>query len=79
MSRNKKIDTENTFTSHLIELRSRLIKTFVFFIFFFLISYYFAEYIYGFSGKTHFRSRYSSGLERRLIFTALHEAFFNIP
>ena len=35
MIRNKKIDTENTFTSHLTELRSRLIKTFVFFIIFF--------------------------------------------
>ena len=34
MIRNKKIDTENTFTSHLTELRSRLIKTFVFYYFF---------------------------------------------
>ena len=75
MSRNKKTDTENTFTSHLIELRSRLIKTFVFFIFFFLISYYFAEYIYGFLVKPYSDAVLQSGLERRLIFTALHEAF----
>ena len=75
MSRNKKTDTENTFTSHLVELRSRLIKTFVFFIFFFLISYYFAEYIYGFLVKPYSEAVLQSGLERRLIFTALHEAF----
>ena len=38
----------NSFTSHFIELRSRLIKTLIFIIFTFIISYTFSEQIYSF-------------------------------
>ena len=45
MSKN---DKEGGFISHLTELRSRLIHSFVFLFVFFIICYFFAEYIYGF-------------------------------
>ena len=38
----------NSFTSHFVELRSRLIKSLVFIFVTFIISYTFAEYIYSF-------------------------------
>ena len=38
----------NSFTSHFIELRSRLIKSIIFIFIIFVISYIFAEYIYNF-------------------------------
>ena len=38
----------NSFTSHFIELRSRLIKSIVFIFIIFVISYTFAEQIYSF-------------------------------
>ena len=34
--------------SHLTELRKRLINSFIFLLIFFIICYYFSEYIYGF-------------------------------
>ena len=37
-----------TFTSHLTELRSRLVKSIIYLFIFFLISYFFAENIYNF-------------------------------
>ena len=36
---------KNTFTSHFVELRSRLIKSIIFILVIFIISYTFAEYI----------------------------------
>ena len=41
-------DRENSFVSHLTELRKRLIHSFIFLILFFVICYFFAEYLYGF-------------------------------
>ena len=38
----------NSFTSHFIELRSRLIKSIIFILVIFIISYTFAEHIYSF-------------------------------
>ena len=38
----------NSFTSHFIELRSRLIKSIIFILIIFVISYTFAEHIYAF-------------------------------
>ena len=38
----------NSFTSHFIELRSRIIKTLLFILIIFIISYTFAEQIYTF-------------------------------
>ena len=39
---------KNSFTSHFIELRSRLIKSLVFIFVIFVVSYTFAEQIYSF-------------------------------
>ena len=43
-----KNDSEGNFVSHLTELRKRLINSFIFLSVFFVICYYFSEYIYGF-------------------------------
>ena len=51
----------NSFTSHFVELRTRLLHSLIFIFVVFVISYIFAEQIYQVS--------------RRLIFTALHETF----
>ncbi len=72
---NKKENTQNTFVSHLSELRSRLLSAFIFFVIFFLISYFFSEQIYKFLVKPYSDAILEKNLDRRLIFTALHEAF----
>ena len=41
-------EKENGFVSHLTELRKRLIHSFIFLIIFFIVCYFFAEYLYGF-------------------------------
>jgi sec-independent protein translocase protein TatC len=61
---------------HLIELRSRLMKSFTAVIVLFFISYFFAENIYAFLVQPLADVMEDMGGERRLIFTALHEAFF---
>ena len=61
---------------HLIELRGRLIKSFVMLIVLFFICYNFAPYIYAFLVQPLADVMADMGGERRLIFTALHEAFF---
>ena len=43
-----KNDKESGFISHLTELRSRIINSFIFLLIFFIVSYFFAEYLYGF-------------------------------
>ncbi len=43
-----KEENEGGFVSHLAELRKRLIHSFIFLFIFFIISYLFAEHIYGF-------------------------------
>ena len=68
-------EKQETFVSHLSELRSRLIKSFLFLIVSFLICYYFSENIYAFLVKPYSTAVIEGGLDRRLIFTALHEAF----
>ncbi len=68
-------EKQETFVSHLSELRSRLIKSFLFLIVSFLICYYFSENIYSFLVKPYSTAVIEGGLDRRLIFTALHEAF----
>ncbi len=61
---------------HLIELRQRLIWSALSVILLFFISYYFAEHLYGFLVQPLADIMEESGRDRRLIFTALHEAFF---
>ena len=66
---------ENGFVSHLAELRKRLINSFIFLIFFFIVCYFFAEYIYGFLVEPFAKAVQDDGSKRRLIFTALQETF----
>ena len=61
--------------SHLSELRTRLIKSFIFLLIAFIICYIFSSEIYSFLVKPYSDAVIENNLERRLIFTALHEAF----
>jgi len=70
-----KASKQSGFIGHLTELRNRLIKSFVFLILAFIICYFFSEEIYKFLVKPYSDAIIESKLDRRLIFTALHEAF----
>ena len=65
----------NSFTSHFTELRSRLIKSIVFILIIFIISYTFADHIYNFLVEPYSNAVKDDEISRRLIFTALHETF----
>ena len=62
----------NSFTSHFVELRSRLIKSIIFIFIIFVISYIFAEYIYNFLVEPYADAVKDDEISRRLIFTALN-------
>ena len=66
---------EGGFVSHLAELRQRLIHSFIFLIIFFVICYFFSEYIYGFLVDPFAQAVKDHNSNRRLIFTALQETF----
>ena len=68
-------DKEGGFLSHLVELRKRLIHSFIFLIIFFVGCYFFAEYLYGFLVEPFAKAVKDDGSDRRLIFTALQETF----
>ena len=74
-TQNNQNDHQGSFVGHLTELRSRLVKSFIFLILIFLICYFFSEQIYRFLVNPYAEAVLSSELDRRLIFTALHEAF----
>jgi len=61
---------------HLIELRSRLLKSAIAILVLFFICYYFAPDLYNFLVAPLADVLEKMGGQRRLIFTALHEAFF---
>ena len=65
----------NSFASHFVELRSRLIKSIIFIFIVFVISYTFAEHIYSFLVSPYAEAVKDDTTQRRLIFTALHETF----
>ena len=65
----------NSFTSHFIELRSRLIKSIIFILIIFIVSYTFADHIYNFLVEPYANAVKNDDTSRRLIFTALHETF----
>ena len=65
----------NSFTSHFIELRSRLVKSIIFILIIFIISYTFADHIYNFLVEPYANAVKDDEISRRLIFTALHETF----
>ena len=69
------MNNTNSFTSHFTELRSRFIKSIVFILIIFIISYTFAEHIYNFLVEPYAEAVKNDNLNRRLIFTALHETF----
>ena len=65
----------NSFASHFIELRSRLLNSLIFIFIVFIISYLFAEQIYNFLVEPYANAVKDDETSRRLIFTALHETF----
>ena len=66
---------QGSFVEHLTELRSRLIKSFVYLFICFIICYFFAENIYRFLVEPYAEAVRDDASNRRLIFTALHETF----
>jgi len=66
---------QGTFVEHLTELRSRLLKSFIYLFLFFGISYFFAENIYAILVEPYAQAVKDDSVNRRLIFTALHETF----
>ncbi len=65
----------NSFTSHFVELRSRLLNSLIFIFVAFIVSYIFAEHIYNFLVEPYANAVKDDQISRRLIFTALHETF----
>ncbi len=68
-------DARMPLLDHLVELRRRLIYSFLALIVMFFVSYFFAEDIFRFLVKPY-ADLVEGQADRRLIFTALHEAFF---
>ena len=56
----------NSFTSHFVELRSRLIKSILFIVIIFVISYTFAEQIYNFLVEPYANAVKDDQNQRRL-------------
>ena len=75
LDKNELSENKQPLLIHLVELRSRLIKTMIMITVLFVIFYFFADSIYNFLVQP-----YANAVEgekgRRLIFTALHETFF---
>ena len=66
---------KSNFVTHLSELRSRLIRSFIFLLITFIFCYIYSAEIYLFLVKPYSTVVFENNLDRRLIFTALHEAF----
>ena len=66
---------QSSFVEHLTELRSRLVKTIIYLFIFFIICYFFAENIYSFLLAPYAEAVKDDEINRRMIFTALHETF----
>jgi sec-independent protein translocase protein TatC len=72
---NDKKIKQASFVEHLTELRSRLVKSIIYLFFIFFICYFFAENIYFFLVEPYANAVKDDEVNRRLIFTALHETF----
>lgn len=67
---------QSTISEHLLELRSRIIKSLIFFVLAFIISYMNADKIYDFLLQPYVKALGEGGIgNKRLIFTALQETF----
>jgi len=77
--KNKKMNDEkskqSSFVGHLTELRSRLTKSIIYLFIFFLVCYFFSENIYNFLVAPYAEAVKDDEINRRMIFTALHETF----
>ena len=69
-------DAKMPLLEHLVELRQRLMRSVIAILVLFFVSYYFAPEIYTFLVQPLADILEDMGGQRRLIFTALHEAFF---
>ena len=72
---NDKKIKQSSFVEHLTELRSRLVKSIVYLFIFFIVCYFFAENIYSFLLAPYADAVKDDEVNRRMIFTALHETF----
>ncbi len=72
---NDEKNNTSSFVEHFTELRSRLIKSFIYLFIFFVICYFFAENIYNFLLSPYAEAVKNDPINRRMIFTALHETF----
>ena len=72
---NEEKNKQASFVEHLTELRSRLIKSIVYLFLIFVICYIFAENIYNFLVSPYAEAVKDDEVDRRMIFTALHETF----
>lgn len=68
-------ESKQPLIQHLVELRSRLIKSLILISVLFVAAYIFADSIYNFLVQPY-ADAVSGDESRRLIFTALHETFF---
>jgi len=76
MNTNNEYKNQSTISEHLLELRSRIIKSLIFFVLAFIISYINADKIYDFLLQPYVKALGSDGVaNKRLIFTALQETF----
>jgi sec-independent protein translocase protein TatC len=66
---------QSSFVEHFTELRSRLVKSIIYLFIFFAICYFFAENIYSFLLAPYAEAVKDDEINRRMIFTALHETF----
>ena len=66
---------KSSFVEHLTELRSRLVKSLIYLFIFFVVCYFFSENIYNFLLTPYAEAVRDDPINRRMIFTALHETF----
>ncbi len=69
-------DNKMPLMEHLVELRQRLMWSVLCLFVLFFVCYYFSAHIYGFLVQPLADVFHETGRDRRLIYTALHEAFF---
>ena len=69
------VEKQATIGEHLVELRSRILKCIIFLFITFIGCYFFADKIYNFLVVPYAEAVKNDDIDRRLIFTALHETF----